>query len=127
MAIPSDVQKETEADLMLPSKVLSSVFGYDKFQGEQEQIIESLMGGENCCVLMPTGSGKSLCYQIPSICRKGTGVIISPLIALMQDQVIALKEIGVKAATLHSGLEYSELQKSLNDKNRPIGHDLYRT
>jgi len=100
---------------MLPSKVLSSVFGYDKFQGEQEKIIESLMGGENCCVLMPTGSGKSLCYQIPSICRKGTGVIVSPLIALMQDQVIALKEIGVKAATLHSGLEYSELQKSLND------------
>ncbi len=98
-----------------PKDILSSVFGYDAFRGEQEQIINDVIAGKSCGVLMPTGSGKSLCYQIPSICMEGTGIIVSPLIALMQDQVIALHELGVKAAAIHSGLEYPELQKALND------------
>jgi len=98
-----------------PQDVLSSIFGYDDFRGEQEQIIADVIAGKSCGVLMPTGSGKSLCYQIPSICMDGTGVIVSPLIALMQDQVIALREAGVKAAAIHSGLEYPELQSALND------------
>lgn len=98
-----------------PQDVLSSVFGYDAFRGQQEQIITDVMAGKSCGVLMPTGSGKSLCYQIPSLCRAGTGVIVSPLIALMQDQVVALREAGVKAAAIHSGLEYPELQAALND------------
>lgn len=98
-----------------PRDILSSVFGYDAFRGEQEQIIDDVMAGRSCGVLMPTGSGKSLCYQIPSICRAGTGVIVSPLIALMQDQVAALREAGVKAAAIHSGLEYAELQAGLSD------------
>ena len=97
-----------------PKDVLSSIFGYDTFRGEQEQIINDLISGNSCGVLMPTGSGKSLCYQIPSICMEGTGVIVSPLIALMNDQVIALREAGVKAAAIHSGLEYSELQTTFD-------------
>lgn len=98
-----------------PKDVLSSVFGYDAFRGEQEQIINDVIAGKSCCVLMPTGSGKSLCYQIPSICMEGTGIIVSPLIALMNDQVIALREAGVSAAAIHSGLEYAELQQAMSD------------
>ena len=98
-----------------PQDVLSSVFGYDAFRGEQEQVINDLIAGKSCGVLMSTGSGKSLCYQIPSICMEGTGIIISPLIALMNDQVVALRESGVKAAALHSGLENSELRETFND------------
>lgn len=98
-----------------PKDILSSIFGYDAFRGEQEQIINDLIAGKSCGVLMPTGSGKSLCYQIPSICMEGTGIIVSPLIALMNDQVIALREAGVKAAALHSGLEYGEIQTTLDN------------
>lgn len=95
--------------------VLKSVFGYDHFRGDQKHIIDDVIAGQSCCVLMPTGSGKSLCYQIPSLCRDGVGVVISPLIALMQDQVIALRELGVRAAALHSGLDYPEMRKTYND------------
>lgn len=98
-----------------PHDILSSVFGHSTFRGQQEQIIDDVMAGKSCGVLMPTGSGKSLCYQIPSICRPGTGIIISPLIALMQDQVVALREEGVKAVAIHSGLTYPELQDALSD------------
>lgn len=98
-----------------PKDVLSSVFGYKAFRGEQEQIIDDLIAGNSCGVLMPTGSGKSLCYQIPSICMDGTGIIVSPLIALMNDQVVALREAGVKAAAIHSGIEYSELRATYDD------------
>jgi len=98
-----------------PKDILSSVFGYDAFRGEQETIINDLIAGKSCGVLMPTGSGKSLCYQIPSICMEGTGIIVSPLIALMNDQVVALREAGVKAAAIHSGLEYPELRATIDD------------
>ncbi len=87
-----------------PAEILSTIFGYDSFRGEQKEIIESVIAGDSCGVLMPTGSGKSLCYQIPALCRDGVGVIISPLIALMQDQVMALNELGIKAAAIHSAL-----------------------
>ncbi len=86
-------------------QVLHSVFGYTSFRGEQSQIIEHLIGGGDALVLMPTGGGKSLCYQIPSIVRPGTGIIISPLIALMQDQVDGLRQAGVRAAFLNSTLQ----------------------
>jgi len=84
------------------AEALHTVFGYDSFRGEQEQIIDQLVGGGDAVVLMPTGGGKSLCYQIPSLVRPGTGVVISPLIALMQDQVDALTAVGVRAAFLNS-------------------------
>ncbi|CAM02606.1 ATP-dependent DNA helicase RecQ [Saccharopolyspora erythraea NRRL 2338] len=82
--------------------VLHRVFGYESFRGEQQRIIDHLVEGGDALVLMPTGGGKSLCYQIPALVREGTGVVISPLIALMQDQVDALRVLGVRAGFLNS-------------------------
>jgi ATP-dependent DNA helicase RecQ len=82
--------------------VLSRVFGYDTFRGDQREIIDTVVAGGDALVLMPTGGGKSLCYQIPALVRPGTGVVISPLIALMQDQVDALSALGVRAGFLNS-------------------------
>ncbi|MGO4105334.1 DNA helicase RecQ [Leifsonia sp. YAF41] len=84
------------------AEALHTVFGYDSFRGEQAAIIDQLIGGGDAVVLMPTGGGKSLCYQIPSLVRPGTGIVVSPLIALMQDQVDALTAVGVRAAFLNS-------------------------
>jgi ATP-dependent DNA helicase RecQ len=90
---------DTEAG---PLEVLHRVFGYDAFRGEQQEIIDHVVRGGDALVLMPTGGGKSLCYQIPALVRDGVGVVISPLIALMQDQVDALNAVGVRAAFLNS-------------------------
>ncbi len=82
--------------------ILHSVFGYEQFRGPQEEIIATVVNGGDALVLMPTGGGKSLCFQIPAIARSGTGIVVSPLIALMQDQVAALKQAGVRAEFLNS-------------------------
>ncbi|MDB5490784.1 MAG: ATP-dependent helicase RecQ [Micavibrio sp.] len=103
----------TQPDILTPETVLKTVFGYDSFRGQQKEVIDHIMNGGSCCTLMPTGAGKSLCYQIPALCRNGVGVIVSPLIALMQDQVSALRELGVRAATLNSSLDYQEMQETL--------------
>ena len=87
-----------------PFDILQSVFGYTQFRGQQQAIVEQLIEGGDALVLMPTGGGKSLCYQIPALVRQGTGIVVSPLIALMQDQVDALREAGVAAAYLNSSL-----------------------
>jgi ATP-dependent DNA helicase RecQ len=88
--------------------VLHRVFGYDSFRGEQAEVIEHVITGGDALVLMPTGGGKSLCYQIPALVRDGTGVVISPLIALMQDQVDALRALGVRAGFLNSTQEFEQ-------------------
>src|SRR5580658_8189694 len=85
--------------------VLQKTYGYRSFRGEQAEIIEHVTAGGNAFVLMPTGGGKSLCYQIPSLLRPGVGVVVSPLIALMQDQVDALTQLGIKAAAINSSME----------------------
>ena len=88
--------------------VLRRVFGYDSFRGPQREVIEHVISGGDALVLMPTGGGKSLCYQIPALVRKGVGVVISPLIALMQDQVDALRALGVRAGFLNSTQDFDE-------------------
>ncbi len=101
-----------------PHDILGTVFGYDSFRGEQQAIIERLSSGGDALVVMPTGGGKSLCYQIPALLRSGVGIVVSPLIALMQDQVDALRQLGVRAAFLNSSLEYEvarEVEQQLLD------------
>jgi ATP-dependent DNA helicase RecQ len=104
------------ADLQQAQRVLREVFGYEQFRGAQAEIVEAVVSGHNALVLMPTGGGKSLCYQIPSIVRPGVGIVISPLIALMQDQVDALRELGVRAGFINSSLssaEYGQIMTEL--------------
>jgi len=91
--------------------VLETVFGYPAFRGQQGEIVEHVASGGDALVLMPTGGGKSLCYQIPALLRDGVGVVISPLIALMQDQVDALEEVGVRAAFLNSTQTFEEAMR----------------
>ncbi|MFA6180292.1 MAG: DNA helicase RecQ [Candidatus Methylopumilus sp.] len=92
-------------------KLLQDVFGYAEFRGRQQEVVEHVIAGGDALVLMPTGGGKSLCYQIPAILRPGLGIVISPLIALMQDQVEALQQLGVQAAFMNSSLSAEETYK----------------
>ena len=92
-------------------QVLRDVFGYPVFRGDQKEVVTHLGGGGDALVLMPTGGGKSLCYQIPALLRDGMGVVVSPLIALMQDQVAALEEAGVRAASLNSSMSWPQVQE----------------
>ncbi|PRD42938.1 DNA helicase RecQ [Phyllobacterium phragmitis] len=92
-----------------PLAILKHVYGYPAFRGKQADVVERVVSGEDAVVLFPTGAGKSLCYQIPALCRDGVGIVVSPLIALMRDQVEALKQLGVCAAALNSSLTREEL------------------
>ncbi len=100
---PSDLSSEPRA-----LALLQEVFGYEQFRGHQQAVVDHLIDGGDALVLMPTGGGKSLCYQVPALVRGGTGVVISPLIALMQDQVDALTELGVQAAFLNSSQTFDQ-------------------
>ncbi len=92
--------------------LLKSVFGHEDFRGPQEEIVATVIAGGDAFALMPTGGGKSLCYQLPALVRPGTGIVISPLIALMEDQVLALSELGVRAAVLNSTLGFEDMRKT---------------
>ena len=105
--------------------ILKETFGYSSFRFEQSNIINSILDGKDTLAIMPTGGGKSLCYQIPALCRPGMGVVISPLIALMQNQVAALCEAGIRAAALHSGLDQSTQRRIESDIRRGVIDLLY--
>src|ERR1700726_4006460 len=110
MSVPANASSLNRKSSVTPEAlaVLNSVFGLPAFRGAQEEIIGHITNGRNCLVLMPTGGGKSLCYQLPSLLREGCGIVVSPLIALMRDQVAGLLEAGVKAAVLNSTLSFDE-------------------
>jgi ATP-dependent DNA helicase RecQ len=95
-------------------QILKNTFGYNQFRNQQEEIIKSVLDGEDALVIMPTGGGKSLCYQIPALASEGIAVIISPLIALMNDQVSAMKLLNIKAATLHSNIDSQTSNETYN-------------
>ena len=106
---------ETGANLSpSPQKVLEDVFGYAEFRGQQQSIIEATLQGRDSLVIMPTGGGKSLCYQIPALLKEGTGLVVSPLIALMQDQVTALRELGIEAEFLNSSQSPDERREVMS-------------
>ena len=96
-----------------PLEVLSKVFGYDKFRDGQQAVIDAVVNGQDALVLLPTGGGKSLCYQIPALVRQGVAVVVSPLISLMQDQVEQLREVGVSAAYINSTQDQEQQQSVL--------------
>ncbi|MFL6854739.1 MAG: DEAD/DEAH box helicase, partial [Sphingomicrobium sp.] len=85
-----------------PRELLKSIFGFDDFRGVQEHVIERVLAGEHTLAVMPTGAGKSLCYQLPAVARAGTALVVSPLIALMHDQIRSATAIGLRAASLTS-------------------------
>jgi len=109
-----DVSRPLAPEIELAARantLLRDVFGYDTFRGQQADIVQHVAGGGDALVLMPTGGGKSLCFQIPALLRPGIGVVVSPLIALMQDQVAALHEAGVRAEFLNSSLDWRQAQQ----------------
>jgi ATP-dependent DNA helicase RecQ len=95
---------------MTALEILNHTFGFSAFRGEQEAIVNSLCEGNDTLVVMPTGAGKSLCYQVPALLRNGVGIVVSPLIALMHDQVRAMEELGVQACFLNSTLSFEEIR-----------------
>ncbi|SMB84262.1 ATP-dependent DNA helicase, RecQ family [Deinococcus hopiensis KR-140] len=107
MAERSRLEEMTGTVLPQALEILQRVWGYSQFRGVQEEIVRTVAGGSNALVLMPTGGGKSLCYQLPSLLRRGVGIVVSPLIALMKDQVDTLRQLGVRAAYLNSALSPS--------------------
>src|SRR5207342_3548188 len=100
----NSVRDHAPASMVQARELLRRVFGHADFRGQQAQAVEQLLAGGDALVLMPTGGGKSLCYQVPALLRPGTAIVVSPLIALMQDQVEALAQLGVRAAFLNSSL-----------------------
>src|SRR5262249_53135016 len=107
----TEARMDRSATLPDPATVLATVFGYEGFRSFQEEAIRHVIGGRHALILMPTGGGKSLCYQIPALCRAGVGVVVSPLIALMQDQVEALRQRGVRAAAWNSASSEDEVRR----------------
>ena len=97
-------------DMFTAENLRRDLFGFDAYRGQQEEVIAAALAGRDSLVLMPTGGGKSLCYQIPALVREGVGLVISPLIALMHDQVRALQELGVAAEFLNSSLDHQTQQ-----------------
>jgi ATP-dependent DNA helicase RecQ len=97
------------------AELLRSVFGFARFRSGQEEVCRAAIEGRDLLLVMPTGAGKSLCYQLPAIARGGTALVISPLIALMEDQAAKLSALGLRAARIHSGLERAQARQACVD------------
>jgi ATP-dependent DNA helicase RecQ len=110
---------------LTPAYILKNYYGFDAFRHPQEEIVRDLIAGQDLLVLMPTGGGKSLCYQIPAMVREGVGVVVSPLIALMEDQVAALKSMGIRAAYYNSSLSSAEARAVLSAMHQQTIELLY--
>jgi ATP-dependent DNA helicase RecQ len=110
-----EILSNPQIDLTNPAAALKTYFGFTQFRGLQESIITDLLAGNDLLVLMPTGGGKSLCYQIPALILKGVAIVVSPLISLMEDQVAALKLQGIRAAYYNSSLDSEESRQVLSD------------
>jgi ATP-dependent DNA helicase RecQ len=118
VAMPDDARfplPRVESESEGPQAILARVFGHAGFRGRQEEVVRHVAEGGSGLVLMPTGGGKSLCFQVPALCRQGVGVVVSPLIALMEDQVAALRQQGIAAAALHSDLPEADARAVLRD------------
>ena len=109
---PKDI---TMTSPLVPREVLSRYFGHPTFRPGQEEVIDAVLAGGDTLVVMPTGGGKSLCFQIPAMTLPGITIIVSPLIALMKDQVDALKERGIEATTINSTLKFKEVKQRITD------------
>jgi ATP-dependent DNA helicase RecQ len=105
----------TEIESAAALEILQTIYGYGEFRGQQREVVDTVIRGEDALVLMPTGGGKSLCYQIPSLVRPGTGIVVSPLIALMQDQVDALQALNLNAAFINSSMDAREINRTENE------------
>jgi ATP-dependent DNA helicase RecQ len=106
------------SNLQLAIEALERHFGFTEFREGQDEVIEAVLSGEDAVVVMPTGGGKSLCYQLPALMRKGTTIVVSPLIALMKDQVDALAQREIAATFINSSLDFGELQNRLRAMRR---------
>src|SRR5688572_8412511 len=113
------------ANLLTPASILKNTFGYDTFRPLQREVIENVLAGRDTLAVMPTGGGKSLCYQIPSMLMSGLTVVVSPLIALMKDQVEQLRAFGVPAIFLNSSLSPLEYQENMEYVKRGVVKLLY--
>ena len=101
---------------MTPREALKRYFGYDSFRPGQEEIVSALLAGRDALAIMPTGAGKSLCYQVPALLLPGLTLVISPLISLMKDQVMALQNAGIPAGCIHSAMSVEELREAYRDE-----------
>src|SRR5215213_11499389 len=102
-ASTSGARSHGKSEMTDPHELLKRVFGFDHFRGVQETVVERVMAGKHTLAVMPTGAGKSLCYQLPAVARDGTALVISPLIALMDDQANKLRRLGLAVEQIHSG------------------------
>src|SRR3954453_10151297 len=113
MRVAAALREACPDDMTGPLSILRETFGFAAFRGVQEQVIDRVMAGEHSLAVMPTGSGKSLCYQVPALAREGTALIVSPLIALMHDQIRSARAFGLRAAALTSAESEAERQDNL--------------
>ena len=108
-----------------PLQILKTYFGYDSFREGQEEIIDTILDGRDALAIMPTGAGKSLCYQVPALLLPGITLVVSPLISLMQDQVKSLNEAGIHAAYINSSLTEGQISKALSFAARGVYKIIY--